>query len=187
MSINRIPGLLDASLRSVSSMQIRSQCEQKYQEQCFHMASPCDKVITTTSHLFICHSGFYPRPVLAFRYCLCLFVCLSVCVSVNPELVRAINHHAFKLEPPNLDKRCKTTWLRSLLFGGGGGDWSWPSRSNLTWKAKFTPFWAWPRHNSPSIQARTTKCGQKMQTNLLMVLIILGGDWLRPSWSNLTR
>ena len=45
-------------------------------------------------------------------------VCLSVCVSVNPELVRAINHHTFKIEPPNLDKRCKRTWLRSLLFWG---------------------------------------------------------------------
>ena len=31
-------------------------------------------------------------------------VCLSVCVSVNPELVRAITHHVFMLEPPNLDK-----------------------------------------------------------------------------------
>ena len=128
-------------------------------------------------------SSFYPRPVLAFGYCRCLR--LSVCVSVNPELVRAINHHVFKLEPPNLDKRCKTTWLRSLLFWGG--DWPWPSRSNLTWKAKFTPFWPCSRHNSSSIQAKTTKIGQKMQTNLLVVHIVLGGDWLRPSWSNLTR
>ena len=56
--------------------------------------------------------------VLSLPASVCLCVCLSVCVSVNPELVRAINHHAFKLEPPNLDKRCKTTWLRSLLFLG---------------------------------------------------------------------
>ena len=66
--------------------------------------------------------SFYPRPVLAFGYCRCLrlsvCVCPSVCVSVNPELVCTINHHAFKLEPLNLDKRCKTTWLRSLLFWG---------------------------------------------------------------------
>ena len=68
-----------------------------------------------------------------------------------------------------------------------GGDWPWPSRSNLTWKAKFTTFWACPCHNSPSIQARTTKFGQKMQTNLLVAHIVFGGDWLRPSWSNLTR
>ena len=25
----------------------------------------------------------------------------------------------------------------------------WPSRSNLIWKSKFTPFWACPHHNSP--------------------------------------
>ena len=56
--------------------------------------------------------------VLSLPASVCLCVCLSVCVSVNPELVRAINHHAFKLEPPNLDKRCKTTWLKSLLFWG---------------------------------------------------------------------
>ena len=56
--------------------------------------------------------------VLSLPASVCLCVCPSVCVSVNPELVRAINHHAFKLEPPNLDKRCKTTWLRSLLFWG---------------------------------------------------------------------
>ena len=34
------------------------------------------------------------------------------------ELVRAITHHPFKLGPPNLDQRCKISWLRSLLFWG---------------------------------------------------------------------
>ena len=87
--------------------------------------------------------------------CLRLCVCPFLCVSVNPELVRAKTHHAFKLEPLSLDKRCKTTWLRSLLFLGD--DWPSPSRYNVTWKAKFTPFWACPCHNLPSNQARTTK------------------------------
>ena len=42
-----------------------------------------------------------------------------MCVSVNPELVRAINHQAFKLKPPNkFGQRVQTTWLRSLLFWG---------------------------------------------------------------------
>ena len=59
---------------------------------------------------------FWPSGIVVA--CVCLCVCLSVCVSVNPELVHAINHHAFKLESPHLDKRCKTTWLRSLLFWG---------------------------------------------------------------------
>ena len=66
--------------------------------------------------------NFYPRPVLAIRYCrclrLCVCVCLSVCLCVNHEFVRAITHHLFKLGSPNLDQRCKRPWLRSLLFLG---------------------------------------------------------------------
>ena len=63
---------------------------------------------------------FYPRPVLAFGYCLCLHVCVCVCVrvSVNHEFVRAITHQPFKLGSPNLDQRCKRPWLRALLFCG---------------------------------------------------------------------
>ena len=60
--------------------------------------------------------GFYPRPVLAFGYCRCLCVC--VCLSVNHQLVCAVTHQPFQLEPPNLDQRCKRPWLRSLLFFG---------------------------------------------------------------------
>ena len=59
---------------------------------------------------------FYPRPVLAFGYCRCLRVCVCVCLSVNHQLVRAVTRQPFKLEPPNLDQRCKRPWLRSLLF-----------------------------------------------------------------------
>ena len=46
---------------------------------------------------------------------------LSVHRSVCPSLtnfVRVITHHPFKLGSPNSDKRCKTTWLWSLLFWG---------------------------------------------------------------------
>ena len=53
--------------------------------------------------LWVCHKvhwseHFYLRPVLAFRYCHCLSMCVCVCL---------------------LDQGCKTTWLRSLLFWGG--------------------------------------------------------------------
>ena len=54
---------------------------------------------------------FYTRPVLAFRYCRCLRLCVCVsawpCVCINHGLVRTITHHSFKLESPNLEKRCK--------------------------------------------------------------------------------
>ena len=46
--------------------------------------------------------NFYPRPVMTFRYCHCIFLCLYVWVSIMS--VCAITHHPFKLEPPNLDK-----------------------------------------------------------------------------------
>ena len=63
---------------------------------------------------------FYPRPVLAFGYChhLRLWVCVSVCVCINHELVRTITHRPFKLGSPNLDQRCKTPGFRTLLFSG---------------------------------------------------------------------
>ena len=65
---------------------------------------------------------YYPRPVLAFGYChrLRLYVCpcVRVCVCINHLLVRTITHQPFKLESPNLNQRCKTPWLRCLLFLG---------------------------------------------------------------------
>ena len=63
---------------------------------------------------------FYPRPVLAFGYCRCLRLSVCVCVRpcVNHELVRAITHDPYQLGSPNLDRKCKRPWLRSLLFWG---------------------------------------------------------------------
>ena len=121
---------------------------------------------------------FYPRPVLAFGYCRCLrlSVCPSVRPCVNHEFVRAITHHPFKLGSPNLDHRCKRPWLRSLLFGG------WPSRSNLTSKSKFTPFWACPCHNSPSIEVTISKFGTKMHLSTVQIPTNFGLDW---NWSSI--
>ena len=45
-------------------------------------------------------------------------VCVSVSLCVNHLLVRAITQVLFKLGSPNLDQRCKTPRLRSLLFCG---------------------------------------------------------------------
>ena len=81
-------------------------------------SSICDQ------HLENCQTRihFYPRPVLAFGYCnrpclcICQCVCVSVCVCINHLLVRTITHQPFKLESPNLKLRCKTPWLRCLLF-----------------------------------------------------------------------
>ena len=43
-------------------------------------------------------------------------VSLSVCVFIDREIVRAITYHPFNLGSANLDQRCKTYWLKSLLF-----------------------------------------------------------------------
>ena len=96
---------------------------------------------------------FYPMPVLAFRVLsLSASVRPSVSQSIRPSVtkfVRAITQHPPKLGSPTLDHRCKRPWLKSLLFWG----WltSWPSRSNLTYKSKFTPCWPCPRDNSSPV------------------------------------
>ena len=64
--------------------------------------------------------------VLSSPASVCLSVCLCVCI--NHLLVRTITHQPFKLESPNLDQRCKTPWLRCLLFIILGGDRPWHSR-----------------------------------------------------------
>ena len=66
-----------------------------------------------------------------------------------------------------------------------GGNQPWPSRSNLRSKSKFTPFWVCPHHNSSPIQARITKFGPEVQNTLVKVPIVLGGNQLWPSRSNL--
>ena len=64
----------------------------------------------------------------------------------------------------------------SSLFGEGPYFWG---RLTLTFKVKFNlkshiyPILACPCHNSPFVQARITKLGQKTQTKLLMVPIVL--------------
>ena len=120
---------------------------------------------------------FYPRPVLAFGYCRCLrlSVCVSVCVCVRQP--RACPRHKsprVQARTTKFGQKVQNNLVKVPVVLGG--DWPWPSRSNLTWKAKFTTFWACPCHNSPSIQARTTKFGQRMQTNLLVAHIVFGGD-----------
>ena len=65
------------------------------------------------SHLFT-RGQLWPSGIVVA--CVCL--CMCVCVSVNHQFVRTITCHPLKLQSPNLDKKCKTSWLRSLLFWG---------------------------------------------------------------------
>ena len=48
---------------------------------------------------------------------------------------------------------------------------------NLTSKSKFTPFWACPRDNSSTVQARATKFGPEVLNTLVKILVVFGVDW----------
>ena len=59
---------------------------------------------------------FWPSGIVIAPVCVSVSVC--VCVCINHLLVRTITHQPLKLESPNLKHRCKTPWLRCLLFWG---------------------------------------------------------------------
>ena len=64
--------------------------------------------------LIFTRGQFWPSGIVIAPVC----VSVSVCVCINHLLVRTITHQPFKLESPNLKHRCKTPWLRCLLFWG---------------------------------------------------------------------
>ena len=80
----------------------------------------CERPNSTNSkHLCLCfqfftRGQFWPSGIVIAPVC----VSVCVCVCINHLLVRTITHQPFKLESPNLKHKCKTPWLRSLLFWG---------------------------------------------------------------------
>ena len=90
-------------------------------------------------------------------------------------------HPIWRGHPPSRDP-----WRHVKTHYCFGGNQPWPSRSNLRSKSKFTPFWTCPHHNSSPIQSRITKFEPEVQNTLVKIPIVLGGNWLRPSRSNLT-
>ena len=111
--------------------------------------------------------------------CVCLSVCLSVCQSLAcpHDNSGPIQARITKFGP----KMQKTLVKVPIVLWTDQ-----PSRSNLIWKSKFTPFWACPHHNSPPIQAKITKFGPEVQTTLAKIPIVLWGNWPWPSRSNMT-
>ena len=113
---------------------------------------------------------FYPRPVLAFGYCHRLRPCVCqslACPRDNSEPVQA---RIAKFGP----KMQKTLVTVPIVLGG---NWPWPSRSNLTSKSEFSPFWACPDHYSPPILVRISKFGQQMHFNTVKIPVNSGLDW----------
>ena len=104
---------------------------------------------------------FYPRPdwpscIVIACVCVCVRVCVcqSVCQSLAcpRDNLGPVQARITKFGP----KMQKTLVKVPIVLGG---NWPWPSRSSLTSKSEFTPFWACPDHNSSPIQIRITKFG----------------------------
>ena len=68
--------------------------------------------------IFFLPKASFGLRVLSLPASVCLCVHPSVCMCGKQLLVRAITHHPFKVESPNLDYRYKRPLLRSLLFWG---------------------------------------------------------------------
>ena len=73
---------------------------------------------------------FYPRPFWPTGIVIaCVCVCVYLCVCRRLP-VRAITHHTFQLESPDLDEKMQNILLKDPIVLGA--DWAWPSMSNLT-------------------------------------------------------
>ena len=125
---------------------------------------------------------FWPSGIVVA--CVCVCVCVSVCLSVCQSLACPRNNSGpVQARIAKFGPKMQKTFVKVPIVLGG--NWPWPSRSNLTSKSEFTQFWACPDHNSLPIQARITKCGPEVENSLVKVPIVLGGNWPRPSRSNL--
>ena len=128
--------------------------------------------------LFFFSSFFYPRPVLAIRYChhLRLWVCVCVCMCVYQSRACPLDNSSpsqagiTKFGP---EMQNTLVWV-PIVFGD---DRPWSSRSNLTWKSNFTSFWACSHHYSSAIQARISKFGPKMHLSTVKIPTNFGLDW----------
>ena len=132
--------------------------------------------------IIITRGQFWPSGIVIACVCVCVRVCVcqSVCQSLAcpRDNLGPVQARIAKFGP----KMQKTLVKVPIVLGG---NWPWPSRSNLTSKSEFTPFWACPDHNSSPIQVRITKFGPEVENSLVNVPIILGGNWPWPSRSNL--
>ena len=124
-------------------------------------------VILLIRYLFFPEASFGLR-VLSLPACVCLCVRHSwACPSDNSSTVHA------KITTFGPDKQ--NTLVKILIVFGG--NWPWPSRSNLTSNSKLTPFWACPNHYSPPILVRISKLGQEMHLSTVKIPVNSGLDW----------
>ena len=133
----------------------------------------------STNHSFFLPEASYGLRVLSSPVSVC--VCMSV--SVNHQFVRTITCHPLKLQSPKLDQKCKTPWLRSLLFWGSL---ALTSKVKLNLKVKIYPIlglWVCPGDKSIPNDVGPSKFGPKMHLSTVKVPIDFGIDW---SWSSVS-
>ena len=117
--------LLNSTCSSTRLRNIWSNCGNAMRQRCNIAMTGQDYLLTVGIHSIWRHCvqcglcvGFLPEASIGLRVLpLPPSVRPSVCPSVT-KFVRAITQHLFKLGSPNLDRRCKRPWLRSLLFFG---------------------------------------------------------------------
>ena len=110
---------------------------------------------------------FWPSGIVVACVCVCVSVCLSVCQS---RVCPRDNSSPVQPRITTIGPEVRKTLVKiPIVFGV---DWPWPSRSNITSKSKFTPFWASPWDNSSSVRARTIKFGPEVQNTLVKMSIV---------------
>ena len=136
--------------------------------------SVCDSIKDKVDSLpdFLLPEASFGLRVLSLPACVCVCVCLCVrqswaCPSDNSSTVQA---RITKFGPEKQNTLVKIP----IVFWG---NWSWPSRSNLTSNSKLTPFWASPNHYSPPILVRISKFGQQMHSSTVKIPVNSGLDW----------
>ena len=104
----------DRLIRFVSEGGGTSQKAGKSQERVQILQRECDWKVESdlSGRLVFTRGQFWPSGIVV------ACICVSVCPCINHLLVRAITRDPIKLGSPNLDQRCKTPWLRCLLFWG---------------------------------------------------------------------
>ena len=118
---------------------------------------------------------------MAFGYCHRQRLC--VCVSVIHQFVRTITCHTLKVQSPKLDQKCKTPWLRSLLFWGFI---DLDLQGQIELKIKIYPIlglWVCPGDKSIPNEVRLSKFGRTIQLNTVKVPIDFMINW---SWSSVS-
>ena len=144
------------------------------------------------SVLVFTRGQFWPSGIVVacVRVCVCVCVCVCLSLACPRDNSGPVQARITKFGP----KMQKTLVKVPIVLWA---DWPWPSRSNSTWKSKFSPFWACLHHNSPPIQARITKFGPEVQNTLVKIPIVFfvffflgggggGGNWPWPARSNMT-